>query len=113
MNFIFGILIAFLSAWGFVVLLYCLAEYLLFQSDAPSFLLVPVSQADEDLEIHIKQAKLQLKHLHGKGARYIIILDNGMSEWMREIACKEAEGNDYIFLCRADELQKFTRYSKM
>ena len=113
MNFVLSMLVAFLCAFGFISLLYYLTELLFTQRDYETFILIPVSEGDEDLEFKLFQAKAQLRRLRDSANVRIIILDNGMSELMRALAQKEAQRSENVLICRVNELQKVTRYSKM
>lgn len=100
------IIAAFLSSFGFICLLYTLFCSLFSLREEPLFILLPVGEQAEDIELRIKQARRALKCLNGRGEKSIIVLDNGMSEMTRQIVLKEAEDSENIFIMQANELQK-------
>ena len=107
MNFMACILSAFLCAFGFICLLYCLAETLFDPGDESVFLLVCANEKTDNLEFKLKSARLNLDRLKTKKEKYIIILDNGMNDVMRAVAYREAGTHSDILIVKADELQNF------
>ena len=107
MNFMACILSAFLCAFGFICLLYCLADALFDQGEESVFLLIGVNENTENLEFKLKSARFNLSRMKCKKKKYIVILDNGMNEITRELAYKEACTHADILIVKADELQNF------
>ena len=101
------VLLMFFAAFGLVCLLYCLTHGALSDKEETLYLLLPADSRTADLELGIKRAKLQQKSCFC-ARTFLIILDNGMSHDMREIALREAEENQNIFLMTPDELKKLT-----
>ena len=105
MNFASCVFGAFLCVFGFICLLYCLAELLFEQGDESVFLLICANEKTDNLEFKLKSARLNLGRLKSNKQKYIIILDNGMNDASRELAYKEAGMHADILIVRADELQ--------
>ena len=108
MNFLMCILTAFLCAFGFICLLYCLADMVCYDKAQPIIFLIPVNASTKDLEFRIASALSQMRHLRAGGENQIIILDNGMNDTTKAIAYKQACLHKNILIVTADELQKMT-----
>ena len=112
-TFLAGILLAFFASCGLVALLYCLLARLFIDRDEQTILLIPADEKSEDLELRLKSAKMQLALLPGGEEKHILVLDNGMSESVRELAFREAADGGNITVVRLNELQKLLKYSKI
>ena len=106
MNLCFTLLTVCLSVIGIFALMYCLIGYFYSQKEDTLYFLIPVNENDSDLELRIKAAQFQIKRTGARGEKTIILLDNGMSEEMREIALVMMMENENIILVRANELKK-------
>ena len=105
MNFLACILSAFLCTFGFISLLYCLADVFFDPGEESVFLLISANENTDNLELKLKSARLNLNRMKSKKKKYILILDNGMNDFTRELAYKEAGMHTDIIIVHADELQ--------
>ena len=106
MEIIAMLIVAFLAVAGVMALVEWSKRCLYADKDACVYLLVPADENSEDIEIAIKRAKFY-RRCFGSGAqKKIIVLDNGMNEFSKEIVQKECEDSENILLMRSNELQK-------
>lgn len=105
LEFVGILVIAFLAAFGLVWIIYTLAICFAADRERTMYLVIPADAYCKDLEMQIFEAQMQIKRMGASSVKKIIILDNGMSEEMREIArCKAAECGE-ITVMTACELQ--------
>lgn len=99
------VLLAFLASVGLLALIFCIMGSICSEKNESTYILIPASDKTSDLEIKIKYARFKLKFLPGREEKHIIILDNGLDEFLLEIAKREAESDSKIMILKPDELK--------
>ena len=99
------VLLAFLASFGLLALVFCIMGSICSEKEQNTYILIPADDKTTDLEIKIRYAKFKLKFLPGREEKYIIILDNGLDEFLLEIALRESQTNSEIMILKPDELK--------
>ena len=105
MEIIAMLIIVFLAVTGVFAFAQHIKNRLYWDKDDCLYLLLPADENSDALEIEIKRAKHLLRTAGAGAQQRVIVLDNGMSDFVREIALKESEDDENILVMQANELQ--------